>query len=123
MENRELKKAVESYWKGESTEAELLRKGAEVRKSQRQAQSQIDYFPVNDFSYYDQMLDMSFLLGVIPERFQDSLSTELENYFATARGNSHSCASEMTKWFNTNYHYIVRRSMRILSLKYLHQSF
>ncbi|MCH2206727.1 MAG: 5-methyltetrahydropteroyltriglutamate--homocysteine S-methyltransferase [Lentisphaerales bacterium] len=105
--NRELKKAVEAYWKAESTEAELQEVASQLRQAQWQAQSQLDYMPVNDFSLYDQMLDMSFLLGVVPERIRDSSSTELEKYFATARGNSCSCASEMTKWFNTNYHYIV----------------
>lgn len=105
-QNRELKKAIESYWKGTLTQEDLESVGAKIREENRQLQQDFDYYPANDFSFYDQILDMSFLLGVIPERVQ-SKATELDQYFATARGSDDSCASEMTKWFNTNYHYIV----------------
>jgi 5-methyltetrahydropteroyltriglutamate--homocysteine methyltransferase len=105
-QNRELKRAVESHWKGDLSQNGLEEIGAKIREGNRQLQEGFDYYPANDFSFYDQVLDMSFLLGVIPERVH-SKTTELDQYFATARGSDCSCASEMTKWFNTNYHYIV----------------
>ncbi len=103
--NRELKKALESYWAGESTESELLEVGKDLRKEHWQLQKNLQYVCVNDFSLYDNMLDLSFALGAIPKQYE-SLSG-LECYFTMARGNKNQKALEMTKWFNTNYHYVV----------------
>ncbi len=111
---RELKVALESYWQGKSSQTKLLDTAAELRKSHWQQQSALDYVPVGDFSLYDQVLDMSFMLGHIPSRVRDLPGDALDNYFRVARGRSanerESCcvsAGEMTKWFDTNYHYIV----------------
>jgi 5-methyltetrahydropteroyltriglutamate--homocysteine methyltransferase len=115
---RELKFAQESYWKGESSRAELKSLGAELRKRHWANQAGLDLVPVGDFSFYDQVLDTSFTLGNLPERMQGFHGDALDNYFRVARGRSaqneehaHCCggvaAGEMTKWFDTNYHYIV----------------
>lgn len=111
---RELKFGQEAFWKGETGEPELLHLGADLRKRHWQHQSSLDLLPVGDFSFYDQVLDMSFTLGHIPERVKGLTGSELDNYFRIARGRSASdggCngvhAGEMTKWFDTNYHYIV----------------
>lgn len=116
---RELKFALESYWKGESSRDELKALGAQLRQRHWNNQSGLDLVPVGDFSFYDQVLDTSFLLGNLPERVQDFHGDKLDNYFRVARGRSaetaedHSAccggvaAGEMTKWFDTNYHYIV----------------
>src|SRR5690606_10039090 len=86
----------------------------ELRKQNWQQQNALDLVPVGDFSLYDQVLDMSFTLGHLPQRVQNLAGAELDNYFRVARGRSttgseHQCvhAGEMTKWFDTNYHYIV----------------
>lgn len=111
---RELKFALESYWKKNTDRADLLTTGAELRKRHWLQQSNLDLVPVGDFSFYDQVLDMSFLLGHIPDRVQHADSDKLDQYFRVARGravNDDDCscvrAGEMTKWFDTNYHYIV----------------
>lgn len=110
--HRQMKLAVESYWKGTLSEAELLAVGRRIRQENWQIQSQagLHWVSVGDFSWYDHMLDMSMTLGVIPRRFAGE-GTELATYFAMARGRSTThkslTACEMTKWFNTNYHYIV----------------
>ncbi|WP_341707575.1 5-methyltetrahydropteroyltriglutamate--homocysteine S-methyltransferase [Halopseudomonas sp.] len=113
---RELKFALEQYWKGERSREALLQTGAELRQRHWQAQQGLDLIPVGDFSFYDQMLDMSFTLGNLPARVQGFHGDELDNYFRVARGRSaqtHAAccggvaAGEMTKWFDTNYHYIV----------------
>ncbi|MCK9563453.1 MAG: 5-methyltetrahydropteroyltriglutamate--homocysteine S-methyltransferase [Bacteroidales bacterium] len=116
---RELKLALESYWKGESTRDALKATGAELRQRHWQDQAGIDLVPVGDFSFYDQILDMSFTLGNLPERVRNFPGDVLDNYFRVARGRSarsgeeHTAccggvaAGEMTKWFDTNYHYIV----------------
>lgn len=116
---RELKFALESYWKGESSRDELKMLGAQLRQRHWENQAGLDLVPVGDFSFYDQVLDASFLLGNLPERVQGFHGDELDNYFRVARGRSakgledHSAccggvaAGEMTKWFDTNYHYIV----------------
>ena len=111
---RELKFALESYWKKNTNRADLLTTGAELRKRHWLQQSNLDLVPVGDFSFYDQVLDMSFLLGHIPDRVQHADSDKLDQYFRVARGravNDDDCscvrAGEMTKWFDTNYHYIV----------------
>lgn len=111
---RELKFALENYWKGKSSREALTAWGAELRQRHWQNQSGLDLVPVGDFSFYDQVLDMSFMLGNVPERVRALEGDALDNYFRVARGRSAndsacSCvhAGEMTKWFDTNYHYIV----------------
>ena len=116
---RELKFALESYWKGESSRDALKQLGAELRARHWASQQGLDLVPVGDFAFYDQVLDMSFTLGNLPERVQDFHGDPLDNYFRVARGRSaqgmeaHAlccggvAAGEMTKWFDTNYHYIV----------------
>ena len=115
---RELKFAQEAYWKGETSLDDLKRLGAELRQRHWGNQKGLDLIPVGDFAFYDQMLDMSFTLGNLPERVKDFHGDALDNYFRVARGRSaqtseHAeccggvAAGEMTKWFDTNYHYIV----------------
>ena len=111
---RELKFALEAYWAGKSSQDELQALGATLRQRHWAQQSALDWAPVGDFSLYDQVLDMSFALGHLPERVRSFEGSTLDNYFRVARGRSaeHSAccgvaAGEMTKWFNTNYHYIV----------------
>lgn len=114
--DRELKKALEAYWKGELDEAGLRETGRALRAAHWQVQRDagIELLPVGDFAWYDQVLTHSLTVGVIPERFRpaDGKAT-LETLFAMARGVSRSCcgggaqAQEMTKWFDTNYHYLV----------------
>jgi len=111
---RELKFALDSYWKGTLSQDELTALGAQLRQRHWENQSGLDLVPVGDFSFYDQVLDMSFMLGNIPDRVRGLEGTVLDNYFRVARGRSAKDsaatsvhASEMTKWFDTNYHYIV----------------
>jgi 5-methyltetrahydropteroyltriglutamate--homocysteine methyltransferase len=107
---RELKKATESYWKGEISEEDLLATGREIRKTNwlMQKEAGLSHVPVGDFSFYDIMLDMSALLGAVPDRYHwKGGPVGLDIYFSMARGNSKLTAMEMTKWFDTNYHYIV----------------
>lgn len=108
--NRELKWALESYWKGKTSEADLLETASQLRKQhwKTQADSGLDYVSVGDFSFYDQVLDTACTFGIIPSRFNwESDSIDLELYFALARGSDHHSALAMTKWFDTNYHYLV----------------
>ena len=107
---RELKFAAENYWKGAGTREALLTTARELRLRHWQLQraAGIESIPCNDFSLYDQMLDMSCLLGCVPQRFGwQSDYVDLYTYFAMARGSKVAAAMEMTKWFDTNYHYIV----------------
>lgn len=121
--DRELKKALESYWKGDLEQSALQAVGRELRARHWQLQKDagIDLLPVGDFAWYDQVLSHSLTFGVIPERF-DSIKDArglptLDTLFAMARGASASCcggehaktqyAQELTKWFDTNYHYLV----------------
>ena len=116
---RELKFALESYWRGESSREELTAIGAQLRQRHWTEQSKLDLVPVGDFAFYDQVLDMSFMLGNLPSRALDFHGDQIDNYFRVARGrsatgaNEHAdccggiAAGEMTKWFDTNYHYIV----------------
>ncbi len=106
-EKRELKFALESYWSGKSdfSEVEKTAKMLRARHWGYQKDAGIDLISVNDFSLYDNMLDMAVTLGAIPARFKELKGEEL--YFSMARGNKSAVAMEMTKWFNTNYHYIV----------------
>lgn len=108
-DDRELKKATEAYWKGEISKEALLRAGREIRKKNwlLQKEAGIDIIPSNDFSFYDQVLDMTALLGAVPARYAwDQEVVDLDTYFTMARGGKVP-AMEMTKWFDTNYHYIV----------------
>jgi len=112
--DREMKKAVEAYWNGTIDRAELARRGAELRRRNWRTQiaAGLDFVPVGDFSWYDHVLDTTALLGVVPPRFgHGGGEVDLDTYFRMARGRAPSGepqpACEMTKWFDTNYHYIV----------------
>jgi len=114
---RELKKASENYWSGKLSQKSLLIAGRLIREENWKLQKEagIDLIPSNDFSFYDQVLDMTMMVNAIPQRYHDVIinknNTELDLYFAMARGyqkdNLDITAMEMTKWFDTNYHYIV----------------
>lgn len=111
---RQLKKAVEAYWKGNSTKDELLQTAAALRAHNWKLQKDagIAHIPSNDFSFYDQILDMITTLGLVPKRYNwDGGEIDLDTYFAMARGRQQGdvdvVAMEMSKWFDTNYHYIV----------------
>lgn len=106
-EKRELKKVLEDFWAKKVDFGEVKYVAMNLRKRHwtYQKEAKIDFIASNDFSLYDNMLDSSILLGAIPQRFQHLKDEEL--YFAMARGNETCVAMEMTKWFNTNYHYIV----------------
>lgn len=109
-ERRELKKATEAYWKGDLDYAGLEATGAELRRANwaKQQAAGIDLIPSNDFSFYDQVLDLSCLVGNVPERFGwDGQTMNIDVAFDMARGTDAAIACEMTKWFDTNYHYIV----------------
>lgn len=113
--DRELKKALEAFWKGELDEAGLRAVGRDLRATHWQLQKDagIELLPVGDFAWYDQVLTHSLTFGVVPERFRPhSGKPGLDTLFAMARGVSGGCcggahAQEMTKWFDTNYHYLV----------------
>ena len=106
-EKRELKKALELYWAGkiEFNAVETIASELKARHWHYQQKAGIDFIASNDFSFYDTMLDTAVMLGAIPKRFRD-LEHQTQ-YFAMARGDKDRVAMEMTKWFNTNYHYIV----------------
>jgi 5-methyltetrahydropteroyltriglutamate--homocysteine methyltransferase len=108
--HRELKTALESFWSG-ATDAEALLKTAAALRARHwvvQQKAGIDHIPSNDFSLYDQMLDTIAMVGAVPERFaHQGGAVPPELYFAMARGRQDAHAMEMTKWFDTNYHYIV----------------
>ncbi len=121
--DRELKKAQEAYWKGDLDQAGLQAVGRELRARHWQLQKEagIELLPVGDFAWYDQVLTHSLAFGAIPERFANALDSDgrptLDTLFAMARGATTSCcggehgqaqyAQELTKWFDTNYHYLV----------------
>lgn len=107
---RELKFAMEAFWKGESDEAALQAIGRQLRARHWQAQADagMDYVTVGDFAWYDHVLSTLALLGALPARFQlETGQLDLTHYFTMARGNKDHAAMEMTKWFDTNYHYLV----------------
>ncbi len=112
-DQRQLKFATEQYWRNEINQDELQQIATELRQQHWNKQKSCDYQAVGDFSFYDQVLDTSFLLGHIPTRFKKTDGNDLDRYFSVARGKSaEQCchnvhAGEMTKWFDTNYHYIV----------------
>lgn len=108
--NREWKKALEAFWAGKIEESEFQRRMQDIRLNHlRKLQEKgIDLIPVNDFSYYDHVLDTAAMFGIVPKRFPyDGGPVPLSVYYGIARGTTDAAASEMTKWFNTNYHYIV----------------
>ncbi|KAI0527020.1 hypothetical protein KFK09_002616 [Dendrobium nobile] len=107
---RELKFALESFWDGKSTAEDLQKVSADLRSSiwKQMADAGIKYIPSNTFSYYDQVLDTTALLGAVPERYNwNGGEIGFDTYFSMARGNASVPAMEMTKWFDTNYHFIV----------------
>ncbi|HXM39174.1 MAG TPA: 5-methyltetrahydropteroyltriglutamate--homocysteine S-methyltransferase [Gemmatimonadales bacterium] len=111
---RELKRATEGYWSGKVSRDQLLATGAELRHRHWQLQQGlgVDGIPSNDFSFYDRMLDTCALVGAVPPRYEwKGDQVDLDTYFAMARGSQRKgrdvTAMEMTKWFDTNYHYIV----------------
>ncbi|MDB6001503.1 MAG: 5-methyltetrahydropteroyltriglutamate--homocysteine S-methyltransferase, partial [Rhizobacter sp.] len=107
---RELKQALEAFWRSEVDAASLLATGAELRERHWALQhaAGLDHLTAGDFAHYDQMLDLSLLLGALPARFGfDPRNVTLAQTFELARGNAQQPAMEMTKWFDTNYHYLV----------------
>ncbi|MFF3158048.1 5-methyltetrahydropteroyltriglutamate--homocysteine S-methyltransferase [Streptomyces sp. NPDC057910] len=109
-QNRELKKAVEGYWKGRVTADALRSTGAELRRSnwRQLADAGIHEVPTGDFSYYDHVLDTTVMVGAIPPRHRSAVDADaLDGYFAMARGTQDVAPLEMTKWFDSNYHYLV----------------
>ncbi|PYI52032.1 5-methyltetrahydropteroyltriglutamate--homocysteine S-methyltransferase [Paenibacillus flagellatus] len=108
--DREWKKALEAFWAGKLEEQELHRQLREIRLNhlRKQQAKGIDLIPVNDFTYYDHVLDTAVMFGIVPKRFPYAGgAVPLPTYYGIARGTKDAAASEMTKWFNTNYHYIV----------------
>ncbi|MGM0462937.1 MAG: 5-methyltetrahydropteroyltriglutamate--homocysteine S-methyltransferase [Fibrobacterota bacterium] len=107
-ENRELKKALEAFWAGKisRTDLENTARTVRIKNWQEQHRRGIGYISSNDFSFYDSMLDTAIMLNAIPGRFR-AITDPIDRYFAMARGTESATAMEMTKWFNTNYHYIV----------------
>jgi 5-methyltetrahydropteroyltriglutamate--homocysteine methyltransferase len=108
--DREWKKTLEAFWAGKIDESELHSRLREIRLNhlRKQQQKGIDWIAVNDFSYYDHMLDTAAMFGLVPQRFAyDGGNVPVSVYYGIARGTKDAVASEMTKWFNTNYHYIV----------------
>ncbi|GHF28283.1 5-methyltetrahydropteroyltriglutamate--homocysteine methyltransferase [Streptomyces mashuensis] len=108
--NRELKKAVEGYWKGRVTAGALHRTAAELRREnwRQLAEAGVHEVPTGDFSYYDHVLDTSVMVGAVPARHRAAVAADaLDGYFAMARGTQEVAPLEMTKWFDTNYHYLV----------------
>lgn len=109
-QGRELKKAVEGYWKGRVDADALRATAAELRRTnwRQLAEAGIHEVPTGDFSYYDHVLDTSVMVGAIPERHRAAVELDaLDGYFAMARGTQDVAPLEMTKWFDTNYHYLV----------------
>lgn len=109
-QHRELKKAIEGYWKGRVTADTLLETAKGLRRSnwQQLADAGIHEVPTGDFSYYDHVLDTSVMVGAVPDRHRDAVAADaLDGYFAMARGTQDVAPLEMTKWFDTNYHYLV----------------
>ncbi|MFH8635162.1 5-methyltetrahydropteroyltriglutamate--homocysteine S-methyltransferase [Streptomyces lydicus] len=109
-QNRELKKAIEGYWKGKVTADALKETARTLRRShwQQLADAGIHEVPTGDFSYYDHVLDTSVMVGAVPDRHRAAVAADaLDGYFAMARGTQDVAPLEMTKWFDTNYHYLV----------------
>lgn len=111
--SRELKFALEAYWHGDTELVDLEKTAQDLRQTHWHSQNQLDWLPVGDFSFYDHVLDTSLLVGNLPKRSDERLSA-VDRYFQAARGQSSKnlaqtpiAAAEMTKWFDTNYHYLV----------------
>nr|WP_321255704.1 5-methyltetrahydropteroyltriglutamate--homocysteine S-methyltransferase [uncultured Pseudodesulfovibrio sp.] len=120
--NRELKWALEKFWRGETTETALVSTAEELKQRHwnLQASAGMDLLPVGDFSLYDHILDTIAILGAVPQRFQhDGNTIDRKTYFHMARGNVEKSipAMEMTKWFDSNYHYIVPELSPNMSFK------
>ncbi|WP_432087182.1 5-methyltetrahydropteroyltriglutamate--homocysteine S-methyltransferase [Streptomyces sp. bgisy095] len=108
--DRELKKAIEGYWKGRVTADALRSTAAELRRTnwRQLAEGGVHEVPTGDFSYYDHVLDTTVMVGAIPARHREAVAADaLDGYFAMARGTQDVAPLEMTKWFDTNYHYLV----------------
>ncbi|MDV5149548.1 5-methyltetrahydropteroyltriglutamate--homocysteine S-methyltransferase [Streptomyces sp. SBC-4] len=108
--DRELKKAVEGYWKGRVSADALRTTAADLRRTtwRQLAAAGVDEVPTGDFSYYDHVLDTTVMVGAIPARHRAAVAADpLDGYFAMARGTQDVAPLEMTKWFDTNYHYLV----------------
>ncbi|MFD7620417.1 5-methyltetrahydropteroyltriglutamate--homocysteine S-methyltransferase [Streptomyces sp. NPDC059802] len=108
--DRELKKAIEGYWKGRVTADALRETAAGLRRSnwRQLADAGVHEVPTGDFSYYDHVLDTSVMIGAVPRRHREAVESDaLDGYFAMARGTQDVAPLEMTKWFDTNYHYLV----------------
>ncbi|MFJ6015268.1 5-methyltetrahydropteroyltriglutamate--homocysteine S-methyltransferase [Streptomyces sp. NPDC092952] len=109
-QNRELKKAIEGYWKGRVTADALRAIAAGLRRAnwRELTEAGIHEVPTGDFSYYDHVLDTSVMVGAVPDRHRTAVAADaLDGYFAMARGTQDVAPLEMTKWFDTNYHYLV----------------
>ncbi|WGG48067.1 5-methyltetrahydropteroyltriglutamate--homocysteine S-methyltransferase [Rossellomorea sp. DA94] len=109
-ENREWKKTLEEYWAGKVDEDSFLEQIENIRLDhvKKQLDQGVDLIPLGDFSLYDHVLDTAAMFGIVPDRFHyKGGKVSLDTYFEMARGAKGAAASEMTKWFNTNYHYIV----------------
>lgn len=117
---RELKFAIEKLWRSEATEEDVIQVAKDIRKKNRDLQiaSGLNLVPVNDFSLYDHVLDQLVLVGGIPVRFGfNPQELGMKQYFQLARGNKAQPAMEMTKWFDTNYHYLVPEWTKGMSFK------
>ncbi|MQA16493.1 MAG: 5-methyltetrahydropteroyltriglutamate--homocysteine S-methyltransferase, partial [Pseudonocardiaceae bacterium] len=114
-ERRRLKQATESYWSGELDTAGLADAGRSLRRQTwlTLRDAGLDHIPSNTFSFYDHVLDTAVLFGAVPDRFASPYvagrerEVDLAGYFALARGSAQTAPLEMTKWFDTNYHYLV----------------
>ncbi|WP_053760798.1 5-methyltetrahydropteroyltriglutamate--homocysteine S-methyltransferase [Streptomyces sp. AS58] len=109
-QNRELKKAIEGYWKGRVTAGTLRATAADLRRRnwRQLSEAGIHEVPTGDFSYYDHVLDTTVMVGAVPARHRAAVEADaLDGYFAMARGTQDVAPLEMTKWFDTNYHYLV----------------
>ena len=124
--NRELKFALEKFWANKISYQELEKTAKEIRLQNWQAQNKLYFIPSGDFSYYDHVLDLSVEFNNIPKKF-DVINDEVEKYFALARGYQKNGldfhALELSKWFNTNYHYVVPEFHDDIELKYRPQKF
>ena len=129
--NRDLKFATEGYWRGQTSADELgaTAKAIRVENWKLMQDQGIDLIPSNDFSYYDQVLDTIALVGAVPERYGwDGGQVDLDTYFAMARGRDEVAPLELTKWFDTNYHYLVPELtedtvFQLAIISVLHQGF
>ncbi|MEN2417201.1 5-methyltetrahydropteroyltriglutamate--homocysteine S-methyltransferase [Streptomyces rimosus] len=109
-QHRELKKAIEGYWKGRVTADALMETARGLRRAnwQQLVDAGVHEVPTGDFSYYDHVLDTSVMVGAVPDRHRAAVEADaLDGYFAMARGTQDVAPLEMTKWFDTNYHYLV----------------